>query len=49
MLTFCVRYHVSKPHEYLVITGAGIKDVAIKKTAFVMPMQRVRVAPTCDM
>ncbi len=35
------RYHISEPNEYLVITGAGIQDVLIKKTALVLPWQKV--------
>ncbi|KAK2750734.1 hypothetical protein FQN57_002807 [Myotisia sp. PD_48] len=41
-------YHVSDPHEYLVLTGAGIEDVLIKKTAFLMPWQkctRISITP----
>ncbi|KAL1310881.1 hypothetical protein AAFC00_001112 [Neodothiora populina] len=34
-------YHVSKPNTYLVITGAGVENVRIKKKAFVMPFQKV--------
>lgn len=34
-------YHVAEANTYLVITGAGIKDVAIKKKAWVMPGQKV--------
>ncbi|EEH37129.1 flotillin domain-containing protein [Paracoccidioides lutzii Pb01] len=42
------RYNVSEPNEYLVITGGGIDDVLIKKTAFVMPWQkctRISISP----
>ncbi|KAI1995414.1 hypothetical protein LOZ51_002572 [Ophidiomyces ophidiicola] len=35
-------YNVSEPHEYLVITGGGVTDVLIKKTAFVLPWQKCR-------
>jgi flotillin len=35
------RYYVSGPNSYLVVTGAGIENVLIKKKAFVYPMQRV--------
>ncbi|WEW57888.1 hypothetical protein PRK78_003355 [Emydomyces testavorans] len=35
-------YDVSEPHEYLVITGGGVKDILIKKTAFVLPWQKCR-------
>ncbi|EEQ32037.1 flotillin domain-containing protein [Microsporum canis CBS 113480] len=41
-------YNVSEPNEYLVITGAGIQDVIIKKTAFLMPWQkctRISISP----
>ncbi|KAF3492294.1 flotillin domain-containing protein [Arthroderma uncinatum] len=41
-------YNVSEPNEYLVITGAGIEDVLIKKTAFLMPWQkctRISISP----
>ncbi|KAF2152698.1 hypothetical protein K461DRAFT_278931 [Myriangium duriaei CBS 260.36] len=34
-------YHVSAPNSYLVVTGAGIETVKIKKKALVMPFQRV--------
>lgn len=34
-------YHVSAPNSYLVVTGAGIDTVKIKKKAFVLPFQRV--------
>ena len=34
-------YHVSEPNSYLVITGAGIKDVLIAKKKFVRPFQKV--------
>ncbi|EEQ83395.2 flotillin [Blastomyces dermatitidis ER-3] len=41
-------YHVSEPNEYLVLTGGGISDVVIKKTAFVMPWHkctRISISP----
>ncbi|PGH23698.1 hypothetical protein AJ80_02304 [Polytolypa hystricis UAMH7299] len=41
-------YNVSEANEYLVITGGGIKDVVIKKTAFIMPWQkctRISISP----
>ncbi|PGH36178.1 flotillin [[Emmonsia] crescens] len=41
-------YHVSEPNEYLVLTGGGISDVLIKKTAFVMPWHkciRISISP----
>ncbi|KAK2829924.1 hypothetical protein FQN49_007122 [Arthroderma sp. PD_2] len=41
-------YNVSEPNEYLVITGAGIQDVLIKKTAFLLPWQkctRISISP----
>jgi flotillin len=34
-------YHVAEPNSYLVITGAGIQKVLIKKKAFVYPLQKV--------
>ncbi|OCL04772.1 hypothetical protein AOQ84DRAFT_399911 [Glonium stellatum] len=34
-------YHVAEPNSYLVITGAGIETVIIKKKAFVYPFQKV--------
>ncbi|GAB7348368.1 hypothetical protein MBLNU459_g6807t1 [Dothideomycetes sp. NU459] len=34
-------YHVSEPNSYLVITGANVDTVLIKKKAFVMPFQKV--------
>ncbi|OCK82996.1 hypothetical protein K432DRAFT_379891 [Lepidopterella palustris CBS 459.81] len=34
-------YHVAEPNSYLVITGAGIDKVMIKKKAFVYPFQKV--------
>ncbi|EER36388.1 flotillin domain-containing protein [Histoplasma capsulatum var. duboisii H88] len=45
---FFLRYNVSEPNEYLVLTGGGINDVLIKKTAFVMPWQkctRISISP----
>ncbi|KAF2227714.1 hypothetical protein BDZ85DRAFT_6536 [Elsinoe ampelina] len=33
-------YHVSEPNSYLVITGAGIKDVQVRKKAFIYPFQK---------
>ncbi|KAB8346080.1 hypothetical protein FH972_023131 [Carpinus fangiana] len=36
-----MSYHVAEPNSYLVITGAGISDVDIKKKAWVWPMQKV--------
>ena len=33
-------YYVAEPNTYLVITGAGIKDVSIKKKSWVMPGQK---------
>lgn len=33
-------YHVAEPNTYLVITGAGIRDVSIKKKAWLWPGQR---------
>lgn len=35
-----LRYRISKPNEYLVITGLGIKNVNIQKSKFVWPLQR---------
>ncbi|KAF1356536.1 hypothetical protein BDV97DRAFT_394444 [Delphinella strobiligena] len=34
-------YHISQPNSYLVITGAGVENVKIKKKAFVLPFQKV--------
>ncbi|KAF2807778.1 uncharacterized protein BDZ99DRAFT_391797 [Mytilinidion resinicola] len=34
-------YHVAEANEYLVVTGAGIDKVLIKKKAWVKPFQRV--------
>ncbi|KAF1963450.1 hypothetical protein CC80DRAFT_486834 [Byssothecium circinans] len=34
-------YHVAEPNSYLVITGAGIEKVLIKKKALVYPFQKV--------
>ncbi|KAF2477864.1 uncharacterized protein BDR25DRAFT_299632 [Lindgomyces ingoldianus] len=34
-------FHVAEPNSYLVITGAGIEKVLIKKKAFVYPFQKV--------
>jgi flotillin len=36
-----VRYHVAEPNSYLVITGAGIDKVLIRKKALVYPFQKV--------
>lgn len=38
------RYYISKPNSYLVITGAGVDNVKIKKKAFVFPFQKVSLA-----
>ncbi|KAL3474325.1 hypothetical protein BJX99DRAFT_177052 [Aspergillus californicus] len=35
-----MRYAIAKPSEYLVLTGAGIADIEIRKTGWVMPWQR---------
>jgi hypothetical protein len=43
MASAVVRYHISEPNEYLVITGGGIKDVRIVKKAFVPPWQKVSI------
>ncbi|KAF7115365.1 hypothetical protein CNMCM5793_002181 [Aspergillus hiratsukae] len=43
-----MRYAISQPSEYLVLTGAGIDDIRICKKAIVMPWQRcarISVAP----
>ncbi|KAK2773783.1 hypothetical protein FQN53_003947 [Emmonsiellopsis sp. PD_33] len=43
-----IKYKVSEPNEYLVLTGGGIDNVLIKKTAFVMPWQkctRISISP----
>lgn len=34
-------YHVAEPNSYLVITGAGVKNVMIRKKALVYPFQKV--------
>ncbi|KAH7115178.1 hypothetical protein B0J11DRAFT_540037 [Dendryphion nanum] len=34
-------YHVAEPNSYLVITGAGVEKVMIKKKALVYPFQKV--------
>lgn len=34
-------YAIAKPNAYLVITGAGITNVSLKKKAIVWPLQRV--------
>jgi flotillin len=36
-----MRYCISEPNEYLVITGAQIEDVRVVKKAFVYPWQKV--------
>ncbi|PKX98648.1 flotillin domain protein [Aspergillus novofumigatus IBT 16806] len=36
-----MRYAISRPSEYLVLTGAGIDDIRICKKAIVMPWQRL--------
>ncbi|KAF2796550.1 hypothetical protein K505DRAFT_271161 [Melanomma pulvis-pyrius CBS 109.77] len=36
-----VWYHVAEPNSYLVITGAGVDKVMIKKKALVYPFQKV--------
>lgn len=36
-----MAYHVAEPNSYLVITGAGIDGVAIRKKAWVWPLQKV--------
>jgi len=36
------RYKVSKPDEYLVKTGLGIKDIKISKTGFLFPFQKYK-------
>lgn len=33
------RYKISKPEQYLVRTGLGIKDMSISRTAIVWPFQ----------
>lgn len=45
-------YHVAEPNSYLVITGAGIEKVQIKKKAFVyvpsptgLPTQKLTPCP----
>ncbi|KAI2943451.1 hypothetical protein CBS147322_8385 [Aspergillus niger] len=41
-------YAISRPSEYLVLTGAGIDDIKVCKKAFVWPLQRcsrISVAP----
>ncbi|PKY05276.1 hypothetical protein P168DRAFT_281601 [Aspergillus campestris IBT 28561] len=35
-----MRYAIARPSEYLVLTGAGIKDIRLCKKAIVMPWQR---------
>ncbi|KAH7040626.1 SPFH domain/Band 7 family protein [Microdochium trichocladiopsis] len=35
-----MRYQIAQPHEYLAITGSGIKTVRITKAAWVWPFQR---------
>ncbi|KAF2711740.1 flotillin domain-containing protein [Pleomassaria siparia CBS 279.74] len=43
-----IWYHVSEPNAYLVITGAGVNKVMIKKKALVYPFQKVtkiRITP----
>ena len=42
----CYRYAISRPSEYLVLTGAGIDDIKICKKALVMPWQRVWLKPS---
>ncbi|KAF2005878.1 flotillin domain-containing protein [Amniculicola lignicola CBS 123094] len=34
-------YHVAEPNSYLVITGAGIEKVSIRKKSFIYPFQKV--------
>lgn len=34
-------YHISQPNSYLVITGAGVESVKIKKKAFILPFQKI--------
>ncbi|MCI39863.1 flotillin-like protein, partial [Trifolium medium] len=36
-------YKVAKASEYLAITGAGIKDIKLKKKAWILPGQSCRV------
>ncbi|PYH95741.1 hypothetical protein BO71DRAFT_418320 [Aspergillus ellipticus CBS 707.79] len=48
MATTYRRYAVAQPSQYLVLTGAGINDIEVRKKAFVMPCQRcerISVAP----
>lgn len=35
------RYKISKPHQYLVRTGLGIKDIKVTKTGFQWPFQKI--------
>ena len=35
-----MHYEVADPNSYLVITGANINGIAIKKKAFVYPFQK---------
>ena len=34
-------YNISEASQYLVLTGAGIDDVRLKKAAFVFPWQKI--------
>lgn len=36
-----MRYKISQPHQYLVKTGLGIKDIKVTKTGFQWPFQKI--------
>lgn len=50
MIDWIHIFQIAEANEYLVLTGAGIKDVRIVKKALVWPWQkcaRISIAP-CD-
>lgn len=38
-----LRYRVCQPHQYMVRTGLGIKDMAVSKSGFVYPFQKATI------
>lgn len=38
-----MRYHVAKPHQYLVRTGLGIKDLSVSKKAVQWQLQKINL------
>ena len=45
-LFLATRYKVSKPEQFLVRTGLGIKDMSISRTGIVFPFQDCRPEDT---